>query len=92
MVASEVSEASPLGEENNHETGWALLWFRESTPGSRIGSVEGVTTNVGSEDKIEDGNALEDMYIAAVRYLSLASIELKKSYPVMDKPCEGRGH
>lgn len=60
-----------FGEETTQETGWPRAWFNESIPGSKIGYEEGEDMSVGLGDSRVEGNALEDRYVDAVRYLSL---------------------
>ena len=62
-----------LGTEGDiiHETGRPLPWFRESTPGNRTGYESFEAETDGFSDIKVEGNALEERYVAPVRYCSL---------------------
>ena len=51
-------------EETTQETGCPRAWFNASTPGKRIGEVDGEDCNVGFFESREEGNAREDKCVA----------------------------
>lgn len=55
----------------SQETECPRAWLSESTPGIKIGLVPGECTSVGVEESRDEGNALEDRYVEAVKYFSL---------------------
>jgi hypothetical protein len=48
--------------------------LRRSTPGISTGYVDGVDTSEGSAERIEDGNAREERWVEAVKYISLDTV------------------
>lgn len=55
------------GYDTTHETGVARAWFRESTPGSKIGYVDGENSREGVRERRLDGKAREERYVEAAR-------------------------
>ena len=65
-------EVTGGGEETIQETGCPRAWLSASMPGRRTGCDVGVVMREGVGDRTVEGNAREEMYVAAVRYRSLS--------------------
>ena len=72
----------------SHVTAVPRTWFKMSSPGIKIGSVDSASRD-GLRSNREDGNAREERYVAHATYRSL----FVKQHETQSVGCNGRaGH